>query len=83
MTAAMGIHDHPTKKIGKRDPSNGPAIEFGAHLIQAPNAPIVDPAPQLVWPMDENDAWGDCVVAGARDHALEAILKALTAPTLT
>ena len=76
MATAAGIHHHPTLKLGRRDPSNGPAIEFGEHLLELPVAPIVSPAPQLSWPMDKNDEWGDCVVAG-RDHALEAIDMAL------
>ena len=77
MPEALGIHDHPNQKLGRRDPSNGPAIEFGEHVTDTPpTAPIVNPAPQLVWPMDMNNEWGDCVVAGF-DHGMEAIYKAL------
>jgi hypothetical protein len=77
MTDALGIHDHATQKLGRRDPSNGPAIIFGEHLTGTPpTTPIVNPAPRLVWPMDMNNEWGDCVVAGV-DHGLEAIYTAL------
>jgi len=76
MSSAVGIHDHPTKKTGRREPSNGPAIDFADHLLVPPSAPIADVAPQLVWPMDKNDEWGDCVVAGA-DHTLETVNTAL------
>lgn len=73
---AIGIHAHPTRKLGRRQPCNKPALRFADHLAAIPAAPIVDTAPALTWPMDENDQWGDCVVA-AGDHALQAIETAL------
>lgn len=77
MTDAIGIHAHPTLKLGRRpaDPTR-PALNFADHLVTVPAHPIADPPPNLDWPMDGNDSYGDCVVAGL-DHALEAIYTAL------
>lgn len=69
--------NHPTRKLGRRAPSNKPAIRFADHLAAVPTHPIVDLAPNLDYPMDGNDSWGDCVIAGT-DHALQAIMTALT-----
>lgn len=73
---AHGIHAHPTRKLGKRRPSNKPAINFGQHLKAVPPHPLTDPAPNFNYPMDLNDAWGDCVVAGW-DHWLEVVHRLL------
>ncbi len=77
MTEAIGIHDHPKVKLGLRPAVDKPALRFADHLAVVPAHPIADPAPAYNWPIDDNDKWGDCVVAGA-DHALEAIYRQLT-----
>lgn len=83
MTApAEGIHDHPTLKLGARTGrlrSDTPALPFREFLRVAPQHPLVDAAPDLVYPMDKNDAAGDCVVAGL-DHALQVIYELLGVP---
>ncbi len=77
---AVGVHHHPTRKLGKRPPTRRPAIAFAAHSpLDTLTAPVADPAPGLTWPLDANDVWGDCVVA-ALDHALQAIHAALGVP---
>lgn len=72
---------HPTRKTGKRPPKNAPAISAtGLLRVSASALPAYTPAdaaPSLSYPMDENDAWGDCVVA-AKDHGFQAILTLLT-----
>lgn len=81
MTApAVGIHDHDTRKLGKRPPKRKAAVNAGDFLLlgagQLPTHPIADPVPPLNYPMDRNDEAGDCVVAGL-DHALQTIHAAL------
>jgi hypothetical protein len=65
---------HPTRKTGRRPPIPGrAAVPFGRFLTAAPEHPTVDlDAGQFDYPMDLNDAWGDCVVA-CWDHVLQAI----------
>jgi hypothetical protein len=65
------------KALGRRKPSNKPALQFADHLISIPAHPITDVAPDLSWPMDHNDTVGCCVVAGL-DHTLQAIYTQLT-----
>jgi len=65
-----------SKMLGKKDPVNKPAIAFADHLKIAPAHPLVDAAPTYKWPMDYNDQWGDCVVAGY-DHFQEVVQKLL------
>lgn len=67
----------PDYKLGRRPPSGKPAILLGDHLRAIPTAPIADAAPNLDFGMDLNDQVGICVVAGARDHALQVINTAL------
>lgn len=77
-TAARGIHDHPTRKLGKRhhDPDR-PHVAFADFLAtNVPVHPLADTQPGLVFPMDHNDSVGDCVVAGL-DHALQLIYTQL------
>lgn len=77
MTEATGVHAHPTKKLGRRPPSNKPALHLADFVRNLPAHPLIDAGPTGVsWPMDHNDQWGDCVVAGA-DHALQAICALL------
>lgn len=76
MTSAVGIHDHPTKKLGliPNDPTR-PRVKIGSFLNTAVTTPIypdTDTAPVLTWPMDHNADAGCCVVAGT-DHAFQAI----------
>lgn len=75
MTDATGIHAHPTKKLGRRPPKRAATLNVGDYLTLPPH-PIVDPAPDLLWPMDHNDVAGDCVDAGV-DHALQSITSQL------
>ena len=42
-------------------------IKFGDFLTSLPSVPLIDPAPAFNYPMDKNDSWGDCCVAGY-DH---------------
>lgn len=83
MTTAVGIHAHPTKKLGARpEDKSRPKVPVGPFLLRSPGSPLpVYPAqdiiPELAYPMDRNDQAGDCVVAGV-DHALEVINKLLT-----
>lgn len=81
MTAAVGIHAHPTKKLGKRPPKRAATLQLSDFLTTIPDHPVVDPAPVPVngFPMDRNDQAGDCVVAGL-DHALQAIAVQLGVP---
>jgi hypothetical protein len=72
-----GPHAHPSKKLGKLAPIPGrKAVPFGSFLTVAPAHPLVDVAPNLIYPMDHNDQAGDCVVA-ALDHALQVICALL------
>jgi hypothetical protein len=81
MSEAVGIHDHPTKKLGRRPAKNAPALKFGAHLRATPAHPITDVEDMNIsWPMDLNDRFGVCVVADGRDHVLQAINHALGVP---
>ncbi len=77
MAGAVGIHDHPTLKLGRRAPSGRRAILFSELHVRAPEHPTVDPAPDLSFPMDDNDQWGDCVVAGW-DHCRQVVTQLLT-----
>lgn len=79
-STAVGIHTHSTKKLGVRpnDPSK-PRAHLRDFLTVVPDHPLTDAAPPLTYPMDKNDEWGDCVVAGA-DHALQVIYTLLAGP---
>lgn len=76
----MSVHVPASPHFGKLpvDPAK-PVLRFADHLKVTPQAPIADVAPHLNYPMDENDQWGDCVVAGL-DHALQVICAALGVP---
>ncbi|MBL7487529.1 MULTISPECIES: hypothetical protein [unclassified Frankia] len=77
MTQALGIHAHPDRKLGRRpNDAAKPRLLFAEFVAAAPAHPVADPAPDLSWPMDGNDQFGDCVVAGS-DHALQAIYTTL------
>jgi hypothetical protein len=63
MTATLGIHDHPTRKLGRRPPSGKPALRFGDFLKAgvAPAHPATgDHFKQLAFGLYENDKYGDC-----------------------
>jgi hypothetical protein len=77
MPDALGIHAHPTRKLGRRPPSNTRALQLTDHLLALPDTPLIDLPPNLSYPMDLNDKYGDCVVAGL-DHTLQTIYTALT-----
>lgn len=77
---AVGIHTHPTRKLGARPPIPGRAkLAFGDFLKVMPAHPLVDTEPHLTWPMDHNDNTGICVPAAA-DHTLQAICALLGVP---
>lgn len=59
-------------KLGKKDPINKLSVTFGDFITVYPTFPIVDFAPDYVYPMDLNDQYGDCVVAGF-DHSRQVI----------
>lgn len=66
-----------TFKLGKKAPSNKDSVSFADFLITIPECPLVDFAPNYTYPMDLNDQYGDCVVAGF-DHARQVITGLLT-----
>lgn len=74
--------DFSTHKLGRKpgDPTR-PRLQIRRYVdpAQLPTIPPVDAAPQLNWPMDLNDRYGVCVVAGY-DHALQTIHHALGLP---
>lgn len=59
-------------KLGKKTPSKKDSVLFGDFLLVLPTTPLVDFAPNYVYPMDLNDTYGDCVVAGF-DHSRQII----------
>lgn len=63
--------------LGKRTPSNRLSLNFGEFVTVMPSAPLVDLAPDFVYPMDGNDSVGDCVVAGW-DHFRQVVTGLLT-----
>jgi hypothetical protein len=77
-TPAEGIHAHPYRKLGKRDPDPGRrSIPFGAHVATVPTHPVnCDDYAGIVMPMDGNDRYGDCVVAGW-DHFQQIVTNLL------
>lgn len=79
MSEAIGIHEHSNLKLGARPPSDKPALLFAEHLVPGvviPQHPVDDRVPPLVWPMDDNNKFGVCVIA-AGDHARQAIYTLL------
>jgi peptidoglycan hydrolase-like protein with peptidoglycan-binding domain len=65
-------------KLNKRTPlKDRVSVKFGDFLTILPTVPLVDPAPNYVYPMDENDQWGDCVCAGF-DHFRQIVTGLLT-----
>lgn len=77
MSDAVGIHAHPTRKLGRRpEDKTRLKVQFADFVKAIPAHPLTDPIPQLTYPMDHNDQAGDCVVAGV-DHALQIIAKLL------
>ena len=59
-------------KLGKKAPINKLSVAFGDFITVYPTAPLVDFAPDYVYPMDLNDQYGVCVVAGF-DHSIQII----------
>lgn len=70
--------DPYTRYSGLRRPSNGPTISLSATFFRnvLPSIPALLTALVLNYPMDENDQWGDCVLA-ALDHYFEVVCKTL------
>lgn len=62
---------------GKLAPVNRVSVSFGDFLKVMPTVPLVDMAPDLVYPMDGNDRVGDCVIAGW-DHFRQTVTYLLT-----
>jgi hypothetical protein len=82
MTDAVGIHAHPTLKLGVRpEDTTRPKVQFADFLTATtiPTHTASDHIPNYTWPMDRNDIAGVCVVAGG-DHTLEAIYRLLGLP---
>lgn len=80
MSEAVGIHAHPTKKLGTRPEDTSRekvAIDSFLWRTGLPVYPEIDEQPSYVYPMDHNDSVGDCVDAGA-DHTCQVVLTALT-----
>jgi hypothetical protein len=72
------IHTFPGLAKGKRAPEPSRArLSFGDFLTTLPTVPLVDTAPDFVFPMDGNDSVGDCVVAGW-DHFRQIVTGLLT-----
>lgn len=65
---------------GLRPASGKPAIELGAAFFRTSTPMPVFPSDfdstDFGYPMDENDSWGDCVLAGM-DHWFECIYRTL------
>lgn len=75
---AQNIHKNIGFAKGLRPADHSRAhLKFGDFLTNLPTAPLVDLAPQLVYPMDGNDTVGDCVVAGF-DHFRQVVTQLLT-----
>lgn len=68
-------------KLGKRAPSNRPAVPFRQFLTSIPAHPLFDQAPAFSYPVDGNDTFSDCVVA-AFDHTRQVITGLLTGTQL-
>jgi hypothetical protein len=69
------VTDRSNFALGRKpEKESSPRLHLSTFLKATPVSPIVDnpPATKTDWPMDQNDEWGCCVVAGM-DHALEAI----------
>jgi hypothetical protein len=64
-------------KLGKKDPINKEALLFSDYTLLLPTVPLVDTAPAYAYPMDLNDQYGDCVVAGF-DHLRQTVTGLLT-----
>ena len=69
---AENIHTVPRFAKGKLAPINRKSVPFGKFVMKLPVAPIVDLAPNYIYPMDGNDLVGDCVVAGW-DHFRQVV----------
>lgn len=63
MSEAKGIHVHPSRKLGRKPPKRAATLS-ASDFITLPPRPIVDPAPDLAWPMDRNDQAGCCLIEG-------------------
>jgi lysozyme len=53
------------------------SLKFGDFLTSLPAFSLIDPAPAYNYPMDFNDSWGDCLVAGY-DHFKQIVTGLLT-----
>jgi hypothetical protein len=67
--AAVGIHSHPTSKLGKRPPTAKPAIRYTAirtaTAVTAPTVPATfDDLSTVTFGLDGNDQYGVCVPTG-------------------
>ena len=71
------IHSFFGRALGKRDPSNRKSVPFGSFLTTIPASPLFDYSPNYIYPIDGNDAVGDCVVAGW-DHFRQVVTGLLT-----
>jgi NAD(P)-dependent dehydrogenase (short-subunit alcohol dehydrogenase family) len=62
MNAAQGIHDHPTRKLGLRPPTNAPALMLAEILSgSVPAHPAAaDHFGKLQFALYGNDRYGDC-----------------------
>lgn len=62
---------------GKRNPINKKSLALEDFIISYPSTPLVDTAPDYVFPMDLNDRVGICVPAGY-DHFIQVVTGLLT-----
>lgn len=69
--------ENTTYKLGKKAPIGKDSLRFGDFMTLLPNVPLVDTAPEFSYPMDLNDQYGDCVVAGF-DHFRQTVTGLLT-----
>jgi hypothetical protein len=77
MAEAKNIHSILGFAKGKRTPSKRVSVPFGNFITSIPPSPLVDYSPNYIYPMDGNDAVGDCVVAGW-DHFRQVVTGLLT-----
>lgn len=84
---AVGIHAHPTRKLGRRAPSNRPALRLGPLLTgTVPTHPAsADHFARVSdWGLYRNDAYGDCgptSVANSRKLITRYLTTAEQSPT--
>lgn len=85
MTAARGIHDHPTRKLGLRQPKNAPALLLADVLTGTiPDHPAsADYLADVVFGLYRNNDFGDCGPVGTANYrrAIAHIVGAGPIPT--